>query len=65
MIKKGDAVVIQKVGNGWQVMPFQYSNNVIIELVDIFAFQQLRYSKDEACMMDETTLLGWLEKHFE
>jgi hypothetical protein len=64
MIDKNGPVVIERVGNGYQVRPMCDRNSAVC-LSDVMVFQDKGLASS---MRDnqaaESTLLGWLDAHF-
>jgi hypothetical protein len=59
MIDKNGPVVIERVGNGYQVRPM-CDRNSMVAMSDLMVFQD----KGHASQPTESTLLGWLDAHF-
>ena len=64
MIEKDDAVIVERVGNGYQVRPISRPSDMIC-IRDVMVFQDkgivvaVRDYQDTA-----DTLFGWLDAHF-
>ena len=58
------AVIVERVGNGYQVRPL-YGPEGVVTLREILVFQEKgRVSSAHYHLELEANLLGWLDKHF-
>lgn len=58
------AVIVERVGNGYQVRPL-YGPEGVVTLREILVFQEKGFvSSARDHMALEANLLGWLDKHF-
>lgn len=55
-----EPLVIEKVANGWQVR----ARGALICMLDVMVFQDMGYAAGDGVRPTETTLLGFIEKHF-
>jgi hypothetical protein len=64
MIDKNGPVVIERVGNGYQVRPM-CDRNSMVSMADVMVFQDKGFvSSARDGQREEATLLGWLDAHF-
>lgn len=64
MSNKDTAVIVERVGNGYQVRPM-YGNGEMVCVSDILVFQEKGFvSTARDYQPVEATLLGWLDQHF-
>jgi len=64
MINKNDAVIVQRVGNGYEVRPMNGGKEYIC-IKDIMVFQDKGIATPARDYQDSSaTLFGWLDQHF-
>jgi hypothetical protein len=64
MADKDTAVIVERVGNGYQVRPMHGGSDMVC-VRDILVFQDKGYvSAARDGQRTDATLLGWLDTHF-
>lgn len=65
MLEKKQTIVVERVGNGFHVMPLMDSGGMMA-LSDVYVFQDMGYASAARDHQDQKdTLLGFIAQHFE